>query len=111
MNYSDRYLRQIASYTTIDVMLADVAVRIQLSPTDYQLAIDHYHAISEWLERDGSALKGFLCAFYARGGLAIGATVPRHSSDEEFDIGVKADIAFRIDVDPEDALSTLTEAR
>src|ERR1700730_7678107 len=107
MNYSDRYLRQIASYSTIDVMLADVAVRIQLSPTDYHLAIDHYHAISEWLERDGSALKGFVRDFYAQGGFAIGAPVARHSSDDEFDIDVMADIAYRIDVDPEDALSTL----
>ncbi len=66
MNYSDRYLRQIASYSTIDVMLADVAVRIQLTPTDYQLAIDHYHAINEWLERDGSPLKGCVRDFYRR---------------------------------------------
>jgi hypothetical protein len=110
MNYSDRYLRQIASYSTIDVMLADVAVRIQLSPTEYQLAVDHYHAINEWLERDGSALKGFVRDFYAQGGFAIGATVARHSSDDEFDIDVMADIAYRIDVDPEDALSTLHDA-
>jgi hypothetical protein len=41
MNHSDRYLRQIASYTITDVMLPDVAIRIQLSPTDYQLAVDH----------------------------------------------------------------------
>jgi hypothetical protein len=39
MNYSDRYLRQIANYSTIDVMLAEVAIRIQLSPTDHQLAV------------------------------------------------------------------------
>ena len=31
MNYSDRYLRQIASYSAVDVLLADVAIRIQLS--------------------------------------------------------------------------------
>jgi hypothetical protein len=30
MNYTDRYLREIANYR--DVVLADVAVRIQLSP-------------------------------------------------------------------------------
>lgn len=41
MNYSDRYLRQIATYSIIDVLLADVAIRIRLSPTDYQLTIDH----------------------------------------------------------------------
>lgn len=110
MNYSDRYLRQIASYSTIDVMLADVAIRIQLSPTDYQLAIDHYHAISDWLEREDSPLKGYVRDFYTQGGFAIGATVARHSSNDEFDIDVMADLAFRADVDPEDALATLHEA-
>lgn len=110
MNYSDRYLRQIASYSTIDVMLADVAIRIQLSPTDYQLAVDHYHAINEWLERDDSPLKGHVRDFYPQGGFAIGATVARHSTDNEFDIDVMADIDYRLDVDPEDALATLHDA-
>lgn len=110
MNYSDRYLRQIASYSIIDVMLADVAIRIQLSPTDYQLAVDHYHAINEWLERDDSPLKGHVSDFYPQGGFAIGATVARHSTDDEFDIDVMADIDYRRDVDPEDALATLHDA-
>ncbi len=110
MNYSDRYLRQIASYSTVDVMLADVAIRIQLSPTDHQIAVDHYHAINEWLEREVSSLKGFVRDFYPQGGFSIGATVARHSSDDEFDIDVMADIAFRADVDPEDALATLHDA-
>jgi hypothetical protein len=110
LNYSDRYLRQIASYSTVDVMLADVAIRIQLSPTDYELAIDHYHAINEWLEREDSHVAGFVRDFYPQGGFAIGATVARHSSDDDFDIDVMADLAFRADVDPEDALATLHAA-
>src|SRR5258708_10473824 len=110
MNYSDRYLRQIASYSTVDVMLADVAIRIQLSPTDYQLAVDHYHAINEWMEREDSPLTGAVRDFYPQGGFAIGATVARHSSDDEFDIDVMAGLAYRADVDPEYALATLHTA-
>jgi hypothetical protein len=82
MNYSDRYLRQIASFAPVDVMLADVAIRIQLSPTDYQRAVDHYHAINEWLEREDSPLFGLVLDFYSQGGFAIGATVARHSTDD-----------------------------
>jgi hypothetical protein len=107
MNYSDRYLRQIASYSTVDVMLADVAIRIQLSPTDYQLAVDHYHAIHEWLEREDSPLFGQVLDFYPQGGFAIGATVARHSTDDEFDIDVMAQLAYSAHVDPESALATL----
>ena len=36
MNYSDRLLRETASYSVLDVLLADIAVRIQLSPSDYE---------------------------------------------------------------------------
>src|SRR5262249_37887941 len=36
--------------------------------------------------------------------------VGRHSSDEEFDIDVMADIAYRVDVDPENALAILHDA-
>jgi trans-aconitate methyltransferase len=36
-------------------MLADIAIRLQLCPTDYQLAIDHYQAIAEWIDSKGCA--------------------------------------------------------
>lgn len=110
MNYTDRYLREIANYSAIDVMLADVAIRIQLSPTDYQRAVDHYHAIHEWIERDASPLFGLVLDFYTQGGFAIGATVARHATDDEFDIDVMAQLSCRTDVDPELVLSTLDEA-
>jgi hypothetical protein len=110
MNYSDRYLRQIASFAPVDVMLADVAIRIQLSPTDYQRAVDHYHAINEWLEREDSPLFGLVLDFYSQGGFAIGATVARHSTDDEFDIDVMAQLAYRADVDPEFVLATVDDA-
>jgi hypothetical protein len=66
MNYTDRTLREIAAFSPLDVMLADIAVRVQLSPTDYQKAIDHYHAIHEWLEREDSPLYGLVEEFYTR---------------------------------------------
>ena len=110
MNYTDRHLREIASYSAIDVMLADVAVRIQLSPTDYQQAVDHYHAIHEWIERDDSPLFGLVLDFYTQGGFAIGATVARHTTDNEFDIDVMIQLAYRTDIEPEFVLSILDKA-
>ena len=93
MNYSDRILSALAHMAPLDVMLADIAVRIQLSPTDYQTAIDHYHAIHQWLEREDSPLYGLVQEFYAQGGFSIGATVARHATDYEFDIDVMAQLA------------------
>jgi hypothetical protein len=110
MNYSDRFLREIANYSPLDVMLADIAVRIQLSPTDYQRAVEHYHAINEWIDREGSPLHGLVQEFYAQGGFAIGATVARHTTDDEFDIDVMAQLTLPIRVDPEVPLYLLDKA-
>jgi hypothetical protein len=97
MNYSDRTLREIAQISPLDVILADIAVRVQLTPTDYQKAIEHYHAIHEWLERENSPLYGLVEEFFTQGGFAIGATVARHGTDDEFDIDVMAQLAFAAD--------------
>ena len=42
---------------TTDILLADVAIRVQLSRTDYSKAVDRYQTINDWIERDGSPLK------------------------------------------------------
>jgi hypothetical protein len=90
MNYSSPTLRQISAYSPLDVLLADVAVRVQLTPTDYQTAVDHYQAIGDWLDRSGSPLEGKVLEFYPQGGFSIGATVARHSTTSDFDIDVIA---------------------
>ncbi len=110
MNYTDRMLREIASFSPLDVMLADIAVRIQLSPTDYQRAVDHYNTIHNWIEREDSPLFGLVEEFYGQGGFAIGATVARHGTDDEFDIDVMAQLSLPVDVDPETPLALMDDA-
>jgi hypothetical protein len=110
VNYADRFLRETASYSVLDVMLADIAIRIQLSPTDYEQAIKHYEAINEWMDREGSPLHGLIQLFYPQGGFMIGATVARHATDAEFDIDVMAQIDWPASTDPEAALSTTHRA-
>lgn len=107
MNYLDRYLRETSSYSVQDVLLADIAVRIQLTPTDYQKAVDHADAINDWTDREESPLHGKIDLFYAQGGFAIGATTARHDTDADFDIDLMAQINWPENIDPEVALSTL----
>lgn len=110
MNYTDRILRATASYSVLDVMLADIAIRIQLSATDYETAIDHYNAINEWIDRPDSPLHGLVELFYAQGSFAIGATIARHSTDDEFDLDAMAQLTVPANVDPERPLSLLMAA-
>jgi hypothetical protein len=110
MGHHDHLAAAIAAYSPLDIMLADIAVRIQLSPTDYLLAVQHYLAVSDWLDGNDSPLQGRVQLFYPQGGFTIGATVARHSSDDEFDIDGMAQLALRSDVDPETALALLHQA-
>ncbi len=110
MNYTDPVLREIAAYSPLDVLLADIAVRIQLTPTDHRLAVGHYHAIHEWLERDDSPLSGLVESFYPQGGFSIGATTARHAEDADFDIDAMVQLSVPTDSDPDDVLSTLHTA-
>lgn len=110
MNYPDPILREIAAFSPLDVLLADIAVRIQLTPTDHQKAVEHYEAINHWLDREASPLHGSVQEFYTQGGFAIGATVARHSTDDEFDIDVMAQLGLKAEIDPETALSLMNQA-
>lgn len=107
MGQYERFASEIAAYSPLDIMLADIAVRIQLSPTDYQLAVQHYNAIAEWIDNKESPLHGLVELFYPQGGFSIGATVTRHSTDDEFDIDGISQIALRASIDPEYALGVL----
>src|SRR5580700_2701762 len=104
MSYMDRINRQIAAFEPLEVMLADVAVRIQLSPTDHEKAVRHYNTIADWIDREGSPLHGLVELVYGQGGFAIGATVARHSTDDQFDIDGMAQLTLRADIDPEQPL-------
>jgi hypothetical protein len=110
MNYTDRFLRETASYSVLDVMLADIAIRIQLTPADYQTAVEHFDAINEWMDRADSPLHGRIELFYPPGGFMIGATTARHATDAEFDIDVMAQINWPANIDPEAALFTAHSA-
>ncbi len=71
-----------------DILLADVAIRIQLSKTDYNKATQRYQTINAWAERDESPLKGRVELFYPQGSMAIGATIASKLKTDEFDIDV-----------------------
>ena len=86
MSINDPILQQISRFSPQDVLLADVAIRIQLSPTDYITATEHYEAMAAWIDRPGSPLRGRVIEFYPQGGFSTGSTVAGHSDEAEFDL-------------------------
>ena len=65
-------VRQPPLTNPIDVLLADVAIRVQLNRTDYDKLVDRYQTINRWIEREGSPLKDRVELFYPQGSMPIG---------------------------------------
>lgn len=93
-----------------DILLADVAIRVQLSRTDYDKAVSRYQTINDWIERDGSPLKDRVELFYPQGSMAIGATIASKLRTDEFDIDVVSQLDPSVGVSPRQVLNLLYEA-
>ena len=93
----------------LDAILAEVAIRIQLPPSKYRLAVERYRAISAWLEREDSPLKDRIVRLYPQGSMAIRATIASGVSDGNYDIDIVAELMLSAGVKPEEVLDLLFE--
>lgn len=95
---------------TADILLADVAVRIQLPPSQYDVAAGRSETIQKWIERDGSPLVGRVLRFYPQGSMAIHATIASRARNDEFDIDIVAELDLPANSDPQLVLDQLFRA-
>lgn len=79
------------SKTQIDDLLDKMAESLQLGKTRYDLMIEHYEAIKDWIESDEKFFKPFKYDLYPHGSVRILTTVKPIGKDE-FDL----DIALHI---------------
>ena len=91
----------------LDALLADVAIRIQLSATDHGKAQSRNRVINDHLEREGSLLRGHVNLLYPQGSMAIGATIASRLRTDEFDIDAMAELAIPATTSPQVALDLL----
>jgi hypothetical protein len=99
-----------ALQTTVDLLLADTVIRLQLTATNYNKAVSRYETINEWLDREGSWLRGRVVLMYPQGSMAIGATIASKLRTDEFDIDIIAEMDLPPDADPEAVLDILFES-
>ncbi len=100
-----------AGFTQLeDYLLADVAVRIQLSPTDYAKAVARYETINNHIDRPSSPLSGLVELFYPQGSMAIGSTIASRLTTDEFDVDTVAQLLLPPNTQPQVALDLLYEA-
>ena len=95
---------------SVDEILADMAIRVQLSRMNYDKAVKRYKTINDWIDRDGSPLNNRVQLFYPQGSMAIGATITSKLKTDEFDIDVVAQLDLPSDIPPREPLDLLFEA-
>lgn len=94
----------------LDALLADIAIRVQLSETNYRKAVERYRAVHEHIERDDSPLRDRVVLFHPQGSMAIGATISSKLENDEFDIDLIAILELPADTPPHRMLDILEEA-
>lgn len=94
----------------VDLLLADTAIRVQLSPTNYSLAVSRADALSDWIDRPESPLHGRVVTTYVQGSMAINATIARRMRTDEFDADLIAQIVYPPETTAKQALDELYKA-
>lgn len=110
MGYINRLENGTALRTPVDLLLADIAIRIQLTLTDYDKAVSRYETINDWLDRPDSPLRGRVILMYPQGSMAIGATIAAKLRTDEYDIDIIAELDLPVDTDPDLVLDILYES-
>ena len=93
-----------------DRLLADVAIRVQLGQTQYNMTVERYQKIQKLIERGGSPLEDRVQLFYPQGSMAIGATIASKLRTDEFDIDVVAQLDLPEGTSPKEPLDLLYKA-
>lgn len=92
-------------YTSIsDDLLARAAADLQLTDTQYKLAVQRYETIGAWLSAEGTLLAPYRPAIYPQGSLRLGTTV-KPIGRNEYDLDLVCQL--NIDWSRSDAVAVL----
>jgi hypothetical protein len=93
-----------------EILLAGVAIRIELPPSLHRLAVERYEAVRTYIERPESPLHDRVAWFYPQGSMAIKATIKSHRREEGFDIDIVAELNLPSGTPPTEFLELLFTA-
>ena len=93
----------------LDLLYADIAIRVQLSQTAHDRAVQRYETIAEWLDRDGSPLAGRIDLLYPQGSMAIGAAIASGVTQDDYDLDMVLQAVCR-ELTPQEVLDLLFKA-
>lgn len=91
----DFYDLRVAGHR-VDLLLIEVARKIQLTPTDHEICTRNYFALCRYVDGPGSELSGLVLNFYPAGSFAIGAPILGSLRKQSHDV----DIVVELDISP-----------
>ena len=93
----------------LDVLFADIAIRVQLSQTAHDKAVQRYETIAEQLDDEGSPFAGRIDLFYPQGSMAIGAAIASGVTQDDYDLDMVLQAGCR-GLSPREVLDLLFRA-
>jgi len=102
--------RRLRTLPLSDELLIEIALRIQLPPGLYALALDRFDTISEWMERQGSPLQNRIDQIHAQGSMLIGSTIRCKDQEDLFDLDMVAELLVSEWIEPKVALDLVEQA-
>ena len=91
----------------LDLLLADIAIHIQLSTADFRKMEQRYKALGDHIDRPGSLLRGKVQLVYPQGSMAIGATVASKLTNDEHDVDFIVQLELDTGRTPKEVLDLL----
>ena len=101
-------------FTNLDELLLDIAIAIELSPTDRRIANNRYQLVQEFVERPSSPIRRYLITdesrIYAQGSIATSTTVLSGDQDDRFDVDAIVEMHVPEEWQPNEPLNRLFDA-
>jgi hypothetical protein len=96
--------------SVLDMILAEIVIRIQLPPSKHRTATERYLILCTWISRKDSPLAGLVNLCYVQGSMAIGATISARGRSQEYDIDAIAALMLNTTANPRQVLDLLYKA-
>jgi hypothetical protein len=93
----------------LDQLLADVADKIQLTPSAYERAVDRYNRIAAFLSSVVSGIADRSPVIYPQGSFRVQTTISAHEDDEDYDIDLVLELVIPGYSDPDQVLQLIAD--
>lgn len=94
----------------LDLFLRDIAEKVQLSPTDYKKAQEHYRVMGDWISDSKSAIAAYSPYIYPHGSFRTQSTTAANSDRDDFDVDCMLELAIDPHSEPEEVLKVVYSA-